>query len=169
MWSKRSFADARVAVTISMIIAIAPTPGLAQSRLDRLENLSEEVTAMVYVKMVEELAPDRAESEVIAAAMPDATWDDDFREAGRCILEAYETESGEDAVDQMLSDMEDALPRMADASMEDMEEMSSFLPAGLTEDESLRINQECGMMELQRERMMQSGFMEAMMKAAQGG
>jgi len=169
MLNEKLLANARFVAAIAVILAISPTQGSAQTRLDRLESLSEEFTAVVYEKMVEELAPDPTEREAIAAAMPDAAWDDDFREAGGCILEAYETASSAEAVDQMLSDMEDALPRLADASMQEMEELGFFLPAGLSENDSLRINQECGMMELQRQRMMQSGFMEAMMDAARDG
>jgi len=152
-----------------MVAALFPLQGLAQLRLDRLETLSEEITAVVYARMVEELAATGADSAALAEAMPDPSWDDAFRDAGQCMLEAYDAEASAEAVDRMLSDMEDVLPRIAGASLEEMEELGSFLPAGLTESDSLRINQQCGMMDLQRERMMQSGFMEAMMAATQGG
>ena len=159
--------------TILAAAAVLVLPGAvaAQSQLDRMETVSEKMNDAMMMMMVNEMAANGADPEPLIATMPELTWDAEMREAGACMLDAYQAEIGGDGVDTMLTRMEafaDEVARLSadDLSMEAIDENLDILPEGMTEERSMEITQTCGMLELQMRRMDASGFMEAMMNAA---
>ncbi|MEQ9259568.1 MAG: hypothetical protein RIG84_10745, partial [Roseovarius sp.] len=149
-----------------------PAAALADSQLERMEAISEEMNEVMMVMMVNEAAANGADPEPLRAAMPDLTWDDAMREAGSCMLDEYTSEIGSDGVDEMLAKMEEFSVEMGEmgangATMSELGDTSDMLPEGITMQRSAEITQDCGMMQLQMQRMEASGFMDAMIKAAQ--
>lgn len=159
----------RIRIALSMGIALLPSWAWAQSDLERFEALSEKFATVVYEKMIDEIAANGGQTAGLREAIPDTSWDDSFRNAGACILEAYEKGSSAQAVNRMLSDMESLLPKVADASLDQMDQFDAARPDGIGEDQAADINEQCGMLKLQQQRMFESGFMKAMMSATQGG
>ena len=151
---------------VAALIA-APTALFAQSQLDRLEALSEQMNELMMVKMVEEMVAETgADPAPVMELIPDMSWDAEFRAAGECMIDAYRDKIGRGGVDEMLTAMEEAMPRIETMSMEEMGDELDFMPDGITVSETITIQQDCGMMEVAMERMSSSGFMEAMFAAA---
>lgn len=150
-------------ILIALTLA-APTALFADTQLDRLEALSEEMNLGMAQLMAREIAANGGDPAPMLAAMPDTSWDAEYRAAGTCMLDGYTSLIGSDGVDAMLDNMEAMLPQMATATMESMAEMNP-LPAGISQDQSIEITQSCGMMEIGMRRMQESGFTAAMMEA----
>ena len=150
-------------ILIALTLA-APTALFADTQLDRLEALSEEMNLGMAQLMAREIAANGGDPAPMLAAMPDTSWDAEYRAAGTCMLDGYTSLIGSDGVDAMLDNMEAMLPQMATATMESMAEMNP-LPAGISQDQSIEITQNCGMMEIGMRRMQESGFTAAMMEA----
>ncbi|WP_375280089.1 hypothetical protein [Pseudooctadecabacter sp.] len=152
---------------LSALIAL-PTASLADNQLDRLEAVSEEANVLMMALMAAEFDMDpETKAEVMAAAADSMQWDDPMRDAGTCMLASYRDEVGQDGVDELLSNMEGMITDMsAMTSMDDLEEVSDMMPEGLTEERSMEITRDCGMLNLQMAKMSESGFMDAMLAAA---
>ncbi len=153
-------------------LAASPMPGMAQDQLDRLEAVSEVMNAALVEMMAAEMAANGADPAPLRATMPDMAWDDEMRAAGSCMLGRYEEILGSDGVEEMIvvtEEMSETATEIVAAGgrMEDMPTAAAVLPEGLTPAASTRIMQECGMQDLQLKRMEESGFMAAMMNAAQ--
>ena len=151
------------------VIAVAPVAALAQSQLDRLQAVSDATSELGVRSMIDQMVANGAARAPLEAAIPDLTWNDEMRAAGACMLERYTELAGQDGVEQMLTRMEAFAEDFEGFDLSDpnaMEEMA-FLPDGISYSDSAEITQSCGMMELQLQRMEQSGFSEAMMSAAQ--
>ena len=66
---------------VAALIA-APTALFAQSQLDRLEALSEQMNELMMVKMVEEMVAETgADPAPVMELIPDMSWDAEFRAA----------------------------------------------------------------------------------------
>jgi hypothetical protein len=146
----RSFLCAGLAAALTTL----PLAAQAQSQLDRFEALSERMTALTY----EGLA---AQYPVLQGLLPSAEWGRPERRAGRCALRDYERAVGEDGVDAMLAEFETAI---ASARPEDLLDgsFSAGVPQGLTATQVQQINTECGLLELQMQRLAESGAMQAL-------
>ncbi|MGB3627374.1 MAG: hypothetical protein WA989_16195, partial [Henriciella sp.] len=150
-------------------IALIPGAAFAQSQVERLESLSEDMSRVMAVMMANEVEAqggDGAALRSAASAMP--PWDDRMRAAGACMLDGYESASSRAEVDSMLSNMESAINQMPSMTMTEFTESDmsdGMMPQGMTLEQTAAINEQCGVMELQMEAMQQSGFMEAMMTA----
>lgn len=142
----------------------APLPALAQSQLDRLEVISEQMNLGMAQMMAREVAANGGDPAPVLAALPDTAWDAEFRAAGTCMLDRYNAAAGSDAVDTMLDEMEAMVPLLATASIDSMSDMNP-LPAGVTEDQSIEIANACGIVDLSMQRLEESGFTAAMMQA----
>lgn len=150
---------------IALLLA-TPLPALAQSQLDRLEAISEDMNLGMAKMMAREIAAQGGDPTAMLAALPDNTWDDAFRAAGACTLDRYEALIGADGVETMLTKMEAMVPALETATMETMDALNP-LPPGITEEQSADIARSCGMIELSMQRMQESGFTAAMMEAFQ--
>lgn len=131
-----------------------PLAASAQSHLDRFEALSEQMTTMTYQGLA-------AQYPVLQGILPEADWGRPERRAGRCALRDYERAVGEDGVEAMLVEFETAI---ATASPSDLLDgtFSAGVPAGLTGSQVQQINTECGLLELQMQRLAESGAMQAL-------
>lgn len=148
-------------------LALLPLPAAAQSQLDRLEAISEMSNDMMVEIMIREVAADAPDArETLLAAAPDGEWDAEMRDAGSCMLESYAEQIGSDGVDDMLDALTTYLEEASVMSMEDLADASPDLPEGITEEDNMRIAEDCGMIDLQIARMQESGFMDAVMAAA---
>ncbi|MBF9061297.1 hypothetical protein HKCCSP123_19120 [Rhodobacterales bacterium HKCCSP123] len=152
MMSPRALTLAAMAATF-----LVPLPAAAQSRLERMEELSEQASALMNEAMI-------AQVPALAGRMPDPAWDERMRVAHACVLEGYVEASGEAAVDEMLDQME---TMMETATVETLMsgEMSETvqLPDGIGEDQAQRLMESCGVMEVIMARMVESGAMQVMM------
>lgn len=153
---------------ISALIATCPVAALAETQLERLEAISEKMNDAMFDAMVRMVEQQGGDPEPLRSAIPDGTWDSAYRTAGACMLDRYVEASSQSAVDTMLDDMEDFIPKMAEMDLENMSEETDFLPEGISEDFSISVNMECGLTDIMLDRMEKSGFMAAMM-AAMGG
>ncbi|QXT39372.1 hypothetical protein [Gymnodinialimonas ceratoperidinii] len=146
----RSFLCAGFAAALMTL----PLAAQAQSQLDRFEALSEQMTALTY----EGLA---AQYPVLQGLLPSAEWGRPERRAGRCALRDYERAVGEDGVDAMLAEFETAIASARPADLLDGT-FSAGVPQGLTAAQVQQINNECGLLELQMQRLAESGAMQAL-------
>ncbi|MEJ6392514.1 hypothetical protein V8J82_04550 [Gymnodinialimonas sp. 2305UL16-5] len=140
--------------TLAALAICVPMAAVAQSNLDRFEALSEQMTALTYQGLVEQVP-------ALEGQLPSVEWDRPMRRAGRCALRAYERSVGEDGVTAMLNELERAI---ATASPSDIltGSFEAGVPAGLTANEVQTINNDCGMVELQMQRLAESGAMQAL-------
>ena len=153
---------------IAALVASVPAAAFADSRLDRLEAISEEMTDAMYDAMIRMVEKEGGNPEPLRAAIPSLEWDDTFREAGACVLDKYISASSSSAVDDMLDRMEAFIPEMAEMDLDAFEDNTDFLPEGVSEDFSISVNEECGMTDVMLDRMEESGFMAAMMQSMAG-
>ncbi|MEJ6390612.1 hypothetical protein [Gymnodinialimonas ulvae] len=142
------------AACLAALLTIPATAAVAQSALDRFEAASERVTQLTYQGIA-------AQYSVDASVFPDTAWDRPMRRAGRCILDAYESEVGSDGVAQFLTGFETALQSAAPADILNGS-FSGQLPEGLTTQRQQQIQNECGMLELEMTRLATSGVLQAL-------
>ena len=148
---------------IALVTVALPGLALADSRLDRMETLSAQLSEAMYAHVLK-IYP-QAEG-----ALPDPSWNDAIRTAAVCTLDAYEAEIGNDGVDTMLDEME---KRVA-AEIDDFEAWLSNMEydTGLTDDQQAAIEKSCGMAKASTDKMMSDPNMPNLMKAmgaAMGG
>jgi hypothetical protein len=147
------------------LLSVLPAMAIAETQLERLEDLSERMNAAVFDAMIRMAENEGANPEPLRAAIPDGTWDDAYREAGACMLDRFNTVTTASEIDRMLDTMEVAIAQMATTNLDEIGDEFDFLPEGVTEDMSVQINMECGMTELMMQRMEDSGFTAAMMQS----
>lgn len=151
-----------------LLLTTLPFAAHAESRLDQLERISETMSDSMFAAMIRMVERQGGNPEPLRAAVPDGSWDDEYRTAGRCLLNKLTDASSEKAVDKMLTDMEAALPKMATMDLESMGDDMNFTPDGISDDFMLDVNQECGLIALSMQRMEASGFSAAMMQSMAG-
>ena len=146
-------------VLLAALFTLSSTTAYAESDLERFEKLSEAMSAKMNILLVKEMPQ-------VADYLPSTEWDDDYRKAGACMLKKYESLLGEGFLEDMISKGEAFLAREF-SGFEDMTTAAAdFAPKGLTDQDQVRINQECGMMQLHQKRMMESGFAEPTSRTA---
>ncbi len=154
---------------LSTTICLLPAVVSAETRLERFEALSDQISAVMitmFSNEIEQAGGDASALRALDGMMP--PWSDEIRQAADCILEEYVAETSSSAVDEMLDRMEEIVPTLATMTMTEATEtgvLEEMTPQGLTDDRMMEINSACGMMELQMEASQKSGFMEAMMAA----
>ncbi len=159
----------RTAAALAAALTLAATAAPADDRLARFETLSEESTALMLDALVGMAVAEGADPARLDGALPVFEWTDPYRDAGACMLTAYDAQIGADGTDALLARMETFLAAAEGKTLTEIAAMSdTLLPEGLSEDRSIEISQECGMMDLQVVWMEESGFMAAMMGAMPG-
>lgn len=151
-----------------LVFAALPVSAIAETQLERLERVSEQMNDAMYEAMIRMVERQGGDPAPLRDAMPASTWDEDFRAAGACMLDRFTDKSSPEAVTQMLDEMEAFLPEVATMDLENAEEDMNFLPDGISEDYSIQVNSECGLSEIMMQRMQESGFSAAMMQAMRG-
>ena len=152
---------------LSTAFCVFPVIGMADT-MERFEAISNEINGLMAEMMAKEIDQQGGDGDILRAAVPEQLWDNEMAEASECLLEKYEDELGSDGVDEMLDNMEAAMPMMADMTMtefSDSDFADAMSPPGLDEDAVFEISQACGLMAIQVKRMRESGFMDAMMAA----
>lgn len=150
---------------LTAVLTTLPYAALAETQLERLERISEAMTEMMFDAMVDMVEKEGGNPEPLRAAIPDVAWNDAYREAGDCLLDRLIAASSESAIDDMLSEMDAALPQMAEMDAEAIGEDMDFMPDGISDDYMIDANSECGLVDLSLQRMQDSGFTEAMMQS----
>lgn len=148
-------------------LAFAPSFAVADD-IARFEELSNKMNALMGEMMAKEVDQSGGDGDIIRAAIPDQAWDDAARDAAVCILDRYEAEIGAGGLQDMMDRMEGAFDAMAEMTMTEFTEsevLDNMQPEGMTDEMSVQITQDCGMMEVQAARMEASGFSAAMMEA----
>ncbi|GAB5448729.1 hypothetical protein [Gymnodinialimonas sp.] len=143
-----------LAAGLACTLMILPFAASAQSQLDRFEALSEQMTTLTYQGLA-------AQYPVLQGILPSADWGRPERRAGRCALRDYERAVGEDGVEAMLVEFETAIARARPSDLLDGT-FSAGVPQGLTAAQVQQINTECGLLELQMQRLAESGAMQAL-------
>jgi len=142
----------RVAAVAALLML--PFAASAQSQLERFEALSERLTDLTYQGLAEQVP-------ALQGQLPSAEWDRPMRRAGRCAIRAYERAVGDDGVEAMLVELEGAIESALPADLLDGT-FSAGVPEGLSNQDVQRINNDCGMVELQMQRLAESGAMQAL-------
>ena len=140
-----------------------PLTATADSQLERFEEISERGSEITMELMVRQYASMGADGDAIRAAIPDGEWDDEYREAGQCLLNRYEDIIGKSGVDDMLDRMESMFDQLdqASATFEDMEALGDVNAVeGVSTEDQMAIMTDCGIMEINMRRMQESGFWE---------
>lgn len=155
-----------------ILLASLPFSAVADDRLDRFEKISERGNEVMTEVMVREYGAMGMDESALRDAMPDGAWDDEFRDAGRCMLERYTDIIGESGVDRMLDQM-DAMFQSLDSETATMEDISAMSEVSALEDVStdqqVEITNECGMVEISMRRMRDSGFTELLQQQMMQG
>ena len=140
-------------LTITAVLTLVPFGAFADGHADamvRLEAGTEKMTDNLldfYIGRAPELADFR----------PDMTWDDDFREAGQCLLDGLRSDGGDAAVATYLSALED----FAEAKIVNFTDLTTLMPDALATDIVLDLSTACGTISLGSERMAASGLNDA--------
>lgn len=119
---------------------------IASSQLDRLQEAQQTLAAKAKAHASKQ-APR------VAALMPDMSWDAEYRAAMQCYLNQVESRHGASAVSQYLSDLEAFVAQ-------DFTSFSALnkAPSGLNDDEMFPVSTECGVIEISKKRMQESGY-----------
>lgn len=139
---------------LAVALISLPLTASAQSQLDRFEALSEQMTTLTYQGLA-------AQYPVLQGILPSADWGRPERRAGRCALRDYERAVGEDGVEAMLVEFETSIATARPSDLLDGT-FSAGVPEGLTSARVNQINTECGLTELQMQRLAESGAMQAL-------
>ena len=146
---------ALIALPLTALMTLAAPAG-ADPQLDRMEDLSERMNALINAAAIAELP-------ALEGSLPAPDWDEPMRGAFACVLDAYRAEIGRDGVDAMLDQMDAALVDLTpEALMSGEMDAQMQLPEGLSEARSVEIMNSCRVIELMMERMMNSDAMDVM-------
>ena len=154
--------------TFLFLLLFLSLPVVADSNFDRMETISEELTTLMYQAMIDQAETEGADVSNLKSAIPDTSWDEPMRAAGKCILDKYREKTNESAISAMFDKIEEMLPAIRSGGILEMDELGDVQPEGITDQQAMAINKNCGMTDLQQERMMSSGFMTALMQSMSG-
>ena len=150
-------------IASAALLTLSCATASANDALERIEVISEDMTAALFDAMVEELGAQGADTDALKRIIPSTEWDAPMREAGQCVVDEFTARIGEDGLNAMLDKMEARLPEIKGAGMEALENMQSLLPEGMSEADASAINDQCGMTQLMQQKMMNPEFMSAVM------
>lgn len=147
----------RAVCALSLLLFTA-TSAIAEGHYDALARMEAGTLAMTdnlldfYIGRVPELA----------AARPDMSWDEEFREAGQCVLDGLTAHSGNEGVAAYLA----ALEAFGVTQIMTFSDLTEKMPDVLSDPVALELSSTCGMITLGTARMQASGLNEAF--AAEG-
>lgn len=146
-----------------VLLALPLTQASAADSLARIESVSEDLMAVMFQAMIDEFGAQGVDTDKLQDALPDTSWDEPMRDAGRCVLDAFTAKIGEDGVDSMLDTMEARLPEIKAMGLEELDGIATLLPEGISEADASAINDQCGMSQLMQQKLMNPAFMSAVM------
>ncbi len=154
-----------------VVMLLTANGAYASGQLDRMEELSEQLSKYMYEAMVESAATEGADVSNLKTMIPDTSWDGPMRNAAECVLDKYEDKIGQKGIDKMLEEIEDLVKQLKEGGgMQAFEAASSDMqPEGISEEESIAINEECGMADEMQRQMMEDGFVTELMKLMAAG
>jgi hypothetical protein len=132
-----------------------PVMAMADAQLDRMEAASEDLTNKMLLLMAQDMGSD-------GSALPEFAWDEGFRAAGTCMMDAYRDEGGDALIETMLTRLEEFNQREFSGFEEMVNAQAELSLEEVPEARQIEITQACGMAELSMEWMMSSGAMAAM-------
>lgn len=144
------------ATALAVVLAAIAAPAVAQSTFDRLEAVAVTMNGMMFDAMV-------AQTPALEGNMPTAEWSDDLRTAYQCMYDGFVDVTGEPAIAEMVSAMEDQL---ATLTPEEVLNGGTDItnPEGLSDDQAAEIVAECNMMEAFMTHMSASGALQILMQ-----
>lgn len=151
----------RLALILLLILPFSPAQ--ANDTLDRIESISEQMTAAMFDAMLDEFKARGIDTSSLAKVIPDTSWDEPLRDAGRCVVDRFTDTVGADKLAEMVDALEARLPAVESGGMQAIEDMQSFLPEGVSEADAAAINEACGMTALMQQKLMSPAFMSEVM------
>lgn len=141
---------------LAAALAIAALPASAQSTFERLEAVAVAMNTMMFDQMV-------AQTPALEGNMPSAAWSDDLRTAYACMYDGFVDRAGEDAVADMVTEME---AQLATISPEEVMTGGGDVenPEGLSDEQAAEIVASCNMMEAFMAHMSSSGALQILMQ-----
>lgn len=139
---------------LAAALVTVPLAASAQSQLERFEALSEQMTTLTYQGLAQQYP-------VLNGLLPAADWGRPERRAGRCALRRYDNAVGEAGVEAMLAELESSIASARPSDLLDGT-FDAGVPQGLSAAEVQQINTDCGLLELQMQRLAESGAMQAL-------
>ena len=149
--------------TLLALLLLPFSWAVASSPLERIESISEDMTALMFDAMIEEMGAQGIDTDQLRELIPNTEWDQPMRDAGSCVIDQFTAKIGEDGVNAMLDNMEARLPEIQNGGMDALEDMQTLLPEGISEEEADAISNQCGMTQLMQQKMMNPEFMSAVM------
>lgn len=149
-------------------LTLIPLSVAAESQADRFADLTERMTRTMWGMMANEAEKEGANGDPMRAAIEKFEWTPALATATDCMLDRYNTAIGSDAVDEMFDRMDGMITQMDGMTLTEFTDEISpedLMPEGLTEDQTLEINEACGMTDAQLAMMSETGFTAAMMGA----
>lgn len=160
----------RKLVTVLVMLLFTSSAAFANSDLERMEELSEELNTLMYTAMLDEMAAEGADVSKLRAMIPETKWNEPIRQAAQCVLDKYEDKIGKKGVTKMLDDLEAALPALNNSGgTEAFESIANLQPEGISDEETIALQRECGMVEQIQKQMMKGEFMTELMKLMSQG
>ncbi len=144
-------------LTLTTLLAL-PLSAAAETELERLERLTTQLSEKMYAHIVKEFP--QAEGN-----LPDPSWNDETRAAAQCSVTEWRAEIGDAAVNEMLDKMEAELAKPIDDFA--AWAAGNQLESPLTDEQSIAIEEKCGMAEAMTNKMMSDPKMPDLMQAMQ--
>ena len=150
---------------ITTALALTPYAATAETQAERFETLTEDMTQVMWGMMATEAENAGGDGTAIRAAIGKFAWTDALDAATTCVLDRYTTQIGSDGIDDLFDRMDRMIGEMDGMSITQFSEdidPTELMPAGMTEAQSIEINEACGMADAQLEMMEQTGFTAAL-------
>ncbi len=149
----------------ALLLSTMSLTAVANDQTERMAEVSEKMSAIMYQVMIKEAAANGADVTVLKTKVPDTSWNQEMRDSGACVLDKYEQKIGADGVADMLNRLEQAVADLSEASsMESLSEMGSVQPEGISDQEAIDINSTCGLTEQLQGNMMANEFVQEVMR-----
>ncbi|MEM7361005.1 MAG: hypothetical protein AAF431_18075 [Pseudomonadota bacterium] len=140
-----------------ILTAFTSHAAFADELLERLENATEKLgknQGQFYASRVPELKD----------KMPSWDWDDEIRQASKCVLDGIATQKGQRVAEAYVSGIERDAEKTI-TSFAQLSDSSSMPPELLGEDQTiLNLMNKCRTMEISAVRLKESGFWDEMLK-----
>lgn len=139
------------------LLALTANIAFADELLDRLEIATERLGALqgaFYARRVPALRD----------KMPSWDWDEEIRDASKCVLDGIEKSKGRRIAEAYVSGIEKTSQKEI-TTFSQLSDSSSIPPELLGNDQTIiRLMQQCRTMEISAERLKESGFWDEMLK-----
>ena len=153
---------------ITSALCLAPMAATADDQLDRFASVMVDMNVLMGEMMALEIEQGGGDGTPVRDALALLEWTPALQTAAACVQDKFADVAGPDTFSTMLDDIEAVIADSQGMTMtefaESMDPMA-LIPQGMTQDESLAINEECGLPDAQLAAMSETGFTAAVMAA----